>query len=127
MKQPRVLCVSLLLAATLWPAAAHAIGRVLPHHVKDLVAGPRVCTAKGVYTYNASWTPITWDNKPWQRYIVQAHNCVAGPVTCTAQRCTVTATSCRNGAPGPWIAVKADIGVSGSGVRANAVPSSRCV
>ena len=84
MNQARLLCVSLLLAATLWPAAAQAIGRKLPQHVKDLVAGPRVCTGKGIYTYTASWTPITWDNKPWQRYIVQAHNCVAGPVSCTA-------------------------------------------
>jgi hypothetical protein len=71
MKQTRLLCVSLLLAATLWPAAAQAIGRKLPQHVKDLVAGPRVCTGKGIYTYTASWTPITWYNKPWQRYIVQ--------------------------------------------------------
>ena len=100
MKQARLLCVSLLLAATLWPAAAQAIGRKLPQHVKDLVAGPRVCTGKGIYTYSASWTPITWDNKPWQRYIVQAHNCVAGPVSCTALRCTVVASGCRIGGPG---------------------------
>ena len=125
MRATRSFCLSLLLAVTLWPGAANAIGRVLPHHVKDLTAGPRVCTAKGVYTYSASWTPIIWENKPWRRYIVEAHNCVAGPVTCTAHRCTVTASSCRNGAPGPWIAVKADVGLSGGGVRASAVPS-RC-
>ena len=127
MKQTRLLCVSLLLAATLWPAAAHAIGRELPQHVKELVAGPRVCTGKSIDSYTASWTPITWNNKPWQRYIVQAHNGVAGPISCSATRCAVTANACRNGAPGPWIAVKADVGLSGSGVRANAVPPSRCL
>ena len=126
MKQARLLCVSLLLAATLWPTAAQAIGRQLPHHVKDLVAGPRACTGKGIYTYSASWTPIIWNNKPWPRYIVQAHNCVAGPVSCTALRCTVVASGCRIGGPGPWIAVKADVGLSGGGVRAPATPASRC-
>ena len=97
MKQARLLCVSLLLAATLWPAAAQAIGRKLPQHVKDLVAGPRVCTGKGIYTYTASWTPITWE-----------------------------ASRCRIGGPGSWIAVKADAGLSGSGVRASAAPPSHC-
>lgn len=126
MQPIRVLCVSLLLAATVWPVAANAIGRVLPQHVKNLVADTPVCTGKLTYSYNASWTPATWDNKPWLgHYIVEAHNCVAGPVQCSPSRCTVKATACRQGAPGPWIAVKADVGVSGGGVRANAV-SSRC-
>ena len=125
MQATRSLFLSLLFAVALWPSAAHSIGREMPHHVKDLNVAPRICTGRGVYSYSASWTPITWENKPLRRYIAQAHNCVTGPVTCTAQRCTVMATSCRSGAPGPWIAVKADVG-SVSGVRASAVPP-RCL
>ena len=80
-----------------------------------------------MYAYKASWTPIVWENKPWANYNVNAHNCVTGPVQCTATRCTVSATSCRAGAPGPWISVQANIGKAVSGVRANAVPPSRCL
>lgn len=118
---------SLLLVAALWPGAAQPIGRVLPTHVTNLVADPRVCTGRGLYAYSASWTPITWQNKPWPNYNVNAHNCVTGPVSCGPTRCTVKATSCRVGAPGAWIAVQANIGQSVSGVRANAVPPSRCL
>lgn len=129
MKPIRLLCTSLLFAAILWPAAAKAVGRVLEQDVKDLSAGPRACTpgARGIYAYTASWTPIVYQNQLVQRYIVEAHNCVAGPVQCTTSRCTVSASACRVGAPGPWIAVKADLGQSGSGVRANAPPPSRCL
>ena len=127
MRRIRVLCISLLLAPALWPAAAQAVGRVLPQDVKDLSVGPRSCTGRGVYGYTASWTPITLNNQPVRRYIVQTHNCAAGPVNCTASRCTVQASACPVGAPGAWIAVKADIGLSGSGVRAAAGPPSRCL
>ena len=48
MKQNQWLCVSVLLAAALSPAGALAIGRVLPQDVKDLSAGVRNCTGRGV-------------------------------------------------------------------------------
>src|SRR5450755_3835647 len=103
MQAVRTLCVSVLLAATLWPPASHAVGRVLPQQVKNLVADTPVCTGRGIYAYNASWTPATWENKPWLGpYIVETHNCVAGPVQCSPSRCTVKATTCRVGAAGAW-------------------------
>lgn len=117
---------ALLLAATLAPGAAHAT-RLYPWNVTNLVADARVCTGRSLYAYSASWTPITWENRPWPNYNVVAHNCSTGPVSCSATRCTVKATACRVGAPGPWIAVQANIGKSISGVRANAPPPSRCL
>ena len=128
MKQARLLCISLLLAATLWPAAAHAVDRVETWHVKNLLPGPRVCTpgASGIYSYNASWEPATWDGQPVQRYNVAAHNCDARPVRCTLSQCNVTATGCRTSQPGAWIEVQADVGKRISGVRKAAAPPSRC-
>lgn len=126
MPTTRSLCLSLLLAATLWPAAAQAM-KVYPHNVTNLVASPRVCTGRGLYEYSATWTPATWNGQIVQRYNVNAHNCVTGTVTCKLTRCSVKATQCRTGAPGPWIAVQADVGASISGVRANAAPPSRCL
>jgi hypothetical protein len=126
MNRIRHLAVPLLLALAAWPFAAQAT-KVYPWNVTNLVAEPRVCTGRGLYAYNASWTPIVWENKPWANYNVNAHNCVTGPVRCTPTRCTVSATSCRTGAPGPWIAVQANIGKSVSGVRAAAAPPSRCL
>lgn len=120
------LVASLLLASALWPGAAHAAGRDAPWQVTNLVADTPVCTGPGLYAYNASWTPIAVDNKPWTRYNVVAHNCSASAVVCNAVRCSVRATSCKIGAPGPWISVQADIGKSIAGVRANATPTSRC-
>ena len=38
---------------------------------------------------------------------VTAHNCTAGPVSCTATLCTVKVTGCRTGKPGPWSSVGA--------------------
>lgn len=128
MKPSRQLCFSLLVAASLWPVGAQAIGRVLPQDVKDLSAGTRNCTGRGIYAYTASWTPVTFNNRPVTSYTVQAHNCITGPVNCTASRCTVEASACKVGAPGPWIAVKTNGGVaSASGVRAAAAPASRCI
>ena len=129
MKKMRWFCAWLLLAATLWPAAAPAAQRIYPHNVTNLVAGPRVCTpgAPLIYSYDASWTPATWNGQPWQRYNVVAHNCMAGPVSCTLTHCTVRATGCRVGAPGAWISVQADVGQAISGVRASALPPSRCL
>lgn len=128
MKQNQWLCVLVLLAAALSPAGALAIGRVLPQDVKDLSAGVRNCTGRGLYAYTASWTPVTFDNQPVFNYTAEAHNCVTGPVHCTASRCTVEASACKVGAPGAWIAVKTNVGVAGaSGVRAPAAPSSRCL
>lgn len=128
MKQARLLCISLLLAATLWPAAAHAVGRVETWHVKNLLPGPRVCTpgASGIYSYNASCGPASWDGQPVQRYNVAAHNCVAGPVRCTLSQCNVTATGCGTSQPGAWIEVQADVDKAISGVRKAAAPPSRC-
>ena len=126
MRPSRLVCVWLLLAATLWPAAAQAM-KVYPHNVTNLVASPRVCTGRGIYEYSASWTPATWNGQFWQRYNVNAHNCVAGPVSCNLSRCSVKASNCRTGQPGAWIAVQADVGQSISAVRANAVPPSRCL
>ena len=119
--------LALLLVASFWPGAAQAIGRVAPWQVTNLVADARVCTGRGLYAYNASWTPIVWENKPWPNYNVEAHNCVTGPVSCGPVRCTVKATSCRVGAPGAWIGVQANIGKSIAGVRAAAAPASRCL
>lgn len=116
----------LLLVAALCPSAAHAIGRVAPWQVTNLVADAPVCTGLGIYAYNASWTPIVWENRPWPNYNVTAHNCVAGPVSCGPTRCSVRATSCRVGAPGPWIAVQANVGKAVAGVRAPAAPTSYC-
>ena len=99
------------------------------HHVKNLVPGPRTCTPNkpGIYEYSATWTPATWDNKPWLGgHIVNAHNCSAGPVSCTASRCTVKITGCRTGQPGTWIAVAADVGLPGGG-KVPAAPPSRCL
>ncbi|MBX9613106.1 MAG: hypothetical protein K2X51_15910 [Burkholderiales bacterium] len=126
-RPPLAGCAALLLTAVLWIPAAHA-AKVWPHNVTQLVVSPRVCTtgAKGVYQYSASWTPATWNNQPWQRYNVVAHNCTAGPVSCTPTRCTVQATGCRTRQPGPWIAVQADVGQSISSVRADAAPPSLC-
>ncbi len=128
MRQAEQLCAALLVTVMLWPAAASA-ARIYPHNVTNLVASPRVCTpgARGIYSYDASWTPATWNGQIWQRYNVVAHNCVAGPVSCTPTQCTVQATGCRTGAPGAWISVQADVGQAISGVRANAVPPSRCL
>ncbi len=83
MKHTRLLCVYMLLAAILWPAAAHAIGAVESWHFKTLLPGPRVCTpgASGIFSYSASWAPATWNGQRVQRYNVAAHNCVAGPVS----------------------------------------------
>ena len=117
---------SLLLVAALWPTAAQPIGRVAPWQVTNLVADNPVCTGPGIYSYNASWTPIVWENKPWPSYIVNAHNCATGPVSCGLARCTVKATGCRVGAPGPWIAVQANIGKSIAGVRQGVPPTSYC-
>lgn len=126
MKKFQSLVAALLLLAAVWPGAAQAVGRVAPWQVTNLAADARVCTGPGLYSYSASWTPIVWENRPWASYNVVAHNCVTGPVSCNAVRCTVRATSCRVGAPGPWIAVQANIGKSIAGVRANAPPGSRC-
>ena len=119
-------CASLLLIAALWPGAARAIGRVAPWQVTNLAVDTPVCTGPGLYAYSASWAPIVWENRPWARYNVEAHNCATGPVHCGPTRCSVRATSCRVGAPGPWIAVQANIGKSIAGVRAAAAPTSRC-
>jgi hypothetical protein len=115
----------LLVTLAPWGAACAASG-IKPWQVKNLVADKPVCTGKGLYSYHASWTPISWENKPWPRYFVNAHNCSTGPVSCTATRCTVQATSCRVGAPGAWIGVTAGIGKSISGVREAVPPTSYC-
>jgi hypothetical protein len=123
----RALLVSLVAIAALCPGATHAIGRILPQDVKDLSAGPRTCTGRGVYAYTASWTPVMLNGRPVLSYTPEAHNCVTGPVRCTASRCTVQATSCRVGAPGPWFAVRTTEGsASASGPRVAAAPSSHC-
>jgi hypothetical protein len=122
----RSLSLSLLLAATLWPADAQAT-RTYPHNVTNLVASPRVCTGRALYEYSATWSPATWNGQIVQRYKVNAHNCVTGAVACTPLRCSVKASQCRTGAPGPWIAVQADVGAAISGVRAKAAPPSRCL
>jgi hypothetical protein len=123
----RAFLLSLLATAALCPGATHAIGRVLPQDVTDLSAGPRTCTGRGIYAYTASWTPVTLNGRPVLNYTPEAHNCVTGPVRCTASRCTVQATSCPVGAPGAWFAVRTNEGVaSASGPRVAAVPSSHC-
>lgn len=123
----RLTLAALLLASALAPVATtQAASGIKPWQVKNLVGDKPVCTGKGLYSYNASWTPITWENKPWPRYLVNAHNCTTGPVSCSATRCTVKATSCRVGAPGAWIGVTADIGKSVSGVREAVPPTSYC-
>ena len=118
-----LICSAALLAPV---ASTQAADGNKPWQVRNLLADRPVCTGKGIYAYNASWTPILQDNRPWPRYFVTAHNCVAGPVQCGPDRCTVRATACRIGAPGPWIGVTADIGKSISGVRLGVPPGSYC-
>jgi hypothetical protein len=123
----RAFLVLLLAAGALCPGATHAIGRILPQDVRDLSAGPRTCTGRGIYGYTASWTPVTLNGRPVINYTAEAHNCVTGPVHCSASRCTVEAASCRVGSPGPWFAVRTNEGTaSASGPRVAAAPSSRC-
>lgn len=127
MRTARALLVSLLATAALCPGATYAIGRVLPQDVTDLSAGPRTCMGVLIYRYTASWTPVTLNGRPVLNYTALAHNCTTGPVQCNASRCTVEATSCRVGAPGPWFTVRTNEGShSASGPRVAAAPSSRC-
>lgn len=114
---------SLLLVAMLSSVSPiYAASGNKPWQVTELLADKPMCTSRGTYSYNATWKPIIWDNRPWPRYHVLAHNCVTGPITCGADRCGVQASGCRTGAPGAWVAVTADIGKSISGVRQGVPP-----
>jgi len=118
----RWIFVALLLVASIGsPTVSTAASGIKPWQVKNLVVDKASCTAK-TYNFTASWTPITWENKPWPNYFVTAHNCasVSAP-SCSASRCTVQAASCTVAAPGHWIAVEANIGKSISGVREKVV------
>ena len=98
-------------------SAAAATVPTKPHHVHDLLQeGPSVCDI-GSWSYTVTWTPITYNNKPWPNYILKAYGCAKTPYTCTTTKCTAGISACSTRVSWSWTGVTADIGQSVSGMR----------